>query len=235
MKNAEFDKFAEEYEQLHKGVIGITGEDIEYFAEYKVKDTADIISRSGLSNGSISILDFGAGVGQSIPFFLKYLTDCRVTCLDVSRRALNIAHDRFGDKAGYVHFDGSSFPFAARSFDVVFTACVFHHIPPAKHQVLVSDIYRLIKPGGIFVVFEHNPYNFLTVRAVNSCSFDENAILIKGQQFKRILQLSGFKENVLNYRLFFPKFLRFMRPLEALMTCLPVGAQYYVSGRKKIP
>ena len=234
MKEAEFDRFAEEYEQLHKGVVGITGESLEYFIEYKVKDTIDRIHRSGLDSGALSILDFGSGVGQSISFFSKYLSDCQLTCLDVSNRSLEIAHTRYGKKAEFVQFDGNSFPFSSFSFDVVFTSCVFHHIPHAEHRTLISEIYKVLRPNGIFIAFEHNPYNFFTVRAVNSCPFDENAALIKGKQFKRLVHLAGFKEDTLHYRLFFPRFLRFMRPLEKLITWLPIGAQYYVFGRKVI-
>ena len=34
----EFDKFAEEYLKLHSQNIRVTGEEPEYFAEYKIRD-----------------------------------------------------------------------------------------------------------------------------------------------------------------------------------------------------
>ena len=38
MDVAEFDKFADEYHNLHQENIRITGENPEYFAEYKIRD-----------------------------------------------------------------------------------------------------------------------------------------------------------------------------------------------------
>jgi hypothetical protein len=40
MNKAEFDQFAEEYRTLHASNIKITGETPDFFADYKVADTA---------------------------------------------------------------------------------------------------------------------------------------------------------------------------------------------------
>ena len=84
----------------------------------------------------------------------------------------------------------------------------------------------------MFIVFEHNPNNFLTVKAVNACSFDENAILIPGSQFRSLLSKNGWVDSRLHYRIFFPRQLRFLRPLESLMKWIPLGAQYYAVAKK---
>jgi len=44
MDEAEFDKFAAEYRDLHAANIRLSGEDPEYFAEYKIKDIAAELS-----------------------------------------------------------------------------------------------------------------------------------------------------------------------------------------------
>ena len=38
MDEQEFDQFAEEYSRLHQQSIRITGEEVEFFAAYKVED-----------------------------------------------------------------------------------------------------------------------------------------------------------------------------------------------------
>ena len=43
---------------------------------------------------------------------------------------------------------------------------------------------------------------------------------------------AGFPDASVKYRIFFPHFLRALRPLEPRLTWLPLGAQYYVLGRK---
>lgn len=231
MDEAEFDKFAKEYKELHQGVIGASGESVEFFAEYKVKDTVALIKEYGLPS-NLSILDFGSGIGGSVPYFLKYLPQGQLTCLDVSRKSLDIGTGRFKGKARFIHFDGQRIPLDDNTFHAVFTACVFHHIPHAEHERLLTEIRRILKPGGIFIAFEHNPSNFLTVKAVNACAFDENAVLIRGRNFRRLLHKNGFERDILRYRIFFPGPFRVLRPLERFMTRIPFGAQYYVCAQK---
>lgn len=231
MDEAEFDKFADEYSGLHRDVIGASGESTAFFAEYKVKDTVQLIDKYAFP-ADISIMDFGSGVGSSVPYFLKHLPSSQLTCLDVSQKSLDICISRFDGKANFVHFDGKTIPLEDNSFNVVFAACVFHHISPDSHKLLSKEILRVLKPSGIFIAFEHNPYNFLTVRAVNACSLDENAILLYGKGFRGLLRKSGFCNDKLVYRIFFPGSLRKLRPLERFMRWIPFGAQYYVSAQK---
>ena len=66
MDVAEFDQFADEYDNLHKGNIRISGKEPEYFAEYKIRDLRRVVNSFGVN--SENILDFGMGIGNSTPF-----------------------------------------------------------------------------------------------------------------------------------------------------------------------
>lgn len=233
MNKAEFDKFAEEYKNIHTQNIKLSGEQPDFFAEYKVADTAFLAKQHQL-NDNIKILDFGAGIGNSVPFFKKYFLNAELICLDVSEKSLDIAKDRFPNQAKFIEFNGKQIPYADNTFNVIFTACVFHHIEGSEHDLLLKEILRVLVPGGIFVVFEHNPYNPLTRHAVNTCIFDENAELIRAKDFKYKLTSNGFKDVVVKYRIFFPGVLKKLRPLESWIGWLPLGAQYYVVGSKNL-
>ncbi len=224
MDEAEFDRFADEYRALHAANIRLSGESPEFFAEYKVADVADLLACRLVAEPAI--LDFGAGVGTSVPYFRKYFPRCRLTCLDVSHRSLEVGHARFGGQAEFVHFSGVRVPFAVGSFDLVFFACVLHHIAHDEHPALLAEARRVLRPGGMLVVFEHNPYNPLTVHAVNTCPFDANAVLLTPARLKRSAARAGFPPGVLRYRIFFPHALRALRPLERGLRWLPLGAQY---------
>ena len=69
MDSREFDKFAEEYTCLHRANITASGEAPEYFAEYKIRDLKRLVAGGfpGIDTGRF--LDFGGGVGTSVPFF----------------------------------------------------------------------------------------------------------------------------------------------------------------------
>jgi ubiquinone/menaquinone biosynthesis C-methylase UbiE len=230
MDEVEFDKFADEYRAMHAANIRLSGEDPEYFAEYKVADIAADLSRSGVV--ARRALDFGAGVGYSVPFFARHVPSARVTCLDVSRKSLDVGAAHLGTAAEFTHFDGRTIPFPDGTFDVALASCVFHHIPHVEHVALLAEIRRVLQPRGALFVFEHNPLNPLTRHAVNTCVFDEHAELILAPAMRRRVLAAGFAAADVRYRIFFPHALRRLRPLEAKLTWLPLGAQYYVAARK---
>jgi SAM-dependent methyltransferase len=230
MDEVEFDKFADEYRQLHAANIRLSGEQPEYFAEYKIADIAAELAREGVVVRTA--LDFGAGVGYSVPFFTRHLPDARVTCLDVSRKSLEFGAAQHGSAADFRHFDGRRIPYADGTFDVALASCVFHHIPHDEHITLLAEIHRVLAPAGRLFIFEHNPLNPLTRHAVNTCAFDENADLVLAPTMRRRARAAGFAAADVRYRIFFPHALRGLRPLEAKLTWLPLGAQYYVAARK---
>jgi SAM-dependent methyltransferase len=226
----EFDKFADEYRAMHAANIRLSGEDPEYFAEYKIVDIAAELARAEIAPRKV--LDFGAGVGYSVPFFARHLPAARVTCLDVSRKSLDVGAAQHGSAAEFAHFDGRKIPFEDGTFDAALASCVFHHIPHDEHVALLGEIRRVLRPGGRLFVFEHNPLNPLTLHAVNTCEFDEHAKLMRAPTMRRRVRAAGYVDAAVRYRIFFPHALRAMRPLEAKLTWLPLGAQYYVVGRK---
>ena len=82
------------------------------------------------------------------------------------------------------------------------------------------------------MIYEHNPFNPMTLHAVNSCPFDENAVLLKRSQVRNVLREGGMEVVMQEYRVYFPAFLKLLRPLEKYLGWLPLGAQYFVVGKK---
>lgn len=226
MQRSEFDKFAHEYARLHRANIAVSGEDPEYFAAYKIRDLKTLCTT--LKMGRVErILDFGAGVGSSVEHVRNHFPEASLACVDVSVESLRIAAGRCAGEAAFVAFDGQQLPFADSSFDAVFSACVFHHIDQSLQVGLLTELHRVLRPGGVIAIFEHNPLNPLTLRAVRTCPFDENAVLLRAGTLREKLADAGFRNSIVRYRIFFPHALRHLRPLEPWLTWLPLGAQYY--------
>ena len=225
---AEFDKLADAYYDQHKSNIAITGELPEYFAEYKIAGLADLVKKFNMPAGNI--LDFGSGIGNSVPYFRKYFTSSTMRCADVSARSIEIAKTRFGGNEEYALIENSHLPFDDASQDIVFSACVFHHIPHPEHQHWLHERKRVVRPRGLLVIYEHNPLNPLTVRAVNSCPLDENAHLIQGKTLRKRVLEAGWEQAAVDYCLFFPSFLSKLRSLENKLHWLALGAQYRLSA-----
>ena len=230
MDVAEFDQFADEYENMHAANIAITGERPDFFSAYKIRILAGDFARLGLQ--ADRIVDFGAGTGNSIPFFRQYCPTSALTCADVSRRSLDLAQARFPGQSRPLLLDGPRIDAADGSFDVAFSACVFHHIPHAEHERWLRELWRVVRPGGMLCIFEHNPLNPLTVRAVNTCPFDANARLIVASRFRRTIRSAGWLASAVRYHIFFPRALAALRGLEPLLVRVPFGAQYSIIARR---
>ena len=232
MKRAEFDKFAQQYRETHAENIRTSGEAPEYFAEYKARDLARVLDDIRIPGQKLRILDFGAGVGTSVSHVRRCIVESAITCLDVSLASLSIGQERLGHMADFVAFDGRALPVRSLSFDAAFAACVFHHIPAPDRMPLLSELRRILKPGGILMIYEHNPMNPLTRRAVCTCPFDENAELIRASAMRNELMQVGFRDPQIRFRVFFPRALAMLRPLEPFIGWLPLGAQYYLAAEK---
>src|SRR5258707_15705519 len=60
MDQVEFDRFADEYYEQHRENVAVTGENPEYFAEYKIKKLKQIVDRSNIRVSRIC--DFAPGL-----------------------------------------------------------------------------------------------------------------------------------------------------------------------------
>src|SRR5690606_32506569 len=105
MKQTEFDRFADEYHTTHAKNIAASGEAPEFFAEYKIADTARLCREACVAPARI--LDFGCGVGNSIPHFASYFPKSRIIGADVSRKSLEIARERFSQLAEFIALEDS--------------------------------------------------------------------------------------------------------------------------------
>lgn len=232
VERAEFDQFADEYHEQHRSNVAITGEEPAFFAEYKIRILHALARDKGLAVGDI--LDFGAGIGNSVPHFARLFPQAKLACADVSSRSLAILQGRFEGLSDTVLVTGDRLPLDDARFDVAFSACVFHHIPHEEHVAWLGELLRVTRPGGMLTIFEHNPLNPLTLRAVNTCPFDENAHLMRAGVLARRFEAAGWARVEVRYHLFFPRFLARLRPLERHLASVPLGAQYSVTAVKSL-
>lgn len=230
MASAEFDRHAKHYRDVHAENIIVSGESPEYFADYKIRDFADLVASMGRA-GNGQFLDFGCGVGNSVSPFRKYFPEGRLITADVSGESLRMVKGTYGNLVDALLIENGTLQLDDKSIDGAFANCVFHHIDFQHHQSVLKELRRVLRPGAPLMVYEHNPLNPMTLRAVNTCPLDEHAVLIRARVMRQRLSDSGFTAPRIAYRVFFPALLRRLRPLEQHLKWLPLGAQYYVVAR----
>lgn len=229
MNSPEFDRYAESYRRLHAQNIRISGESPDYFARYKARHASKLAAnRLPVQR----ILDFGCGIGTATPFLHEYFPHCDITGADVSPASIDIARERAGPVADFVAMSEESIPARDGQFGLVFVSCVLHHVPAERHAPALSEIRRVMAPGALLTIYEHNPWNPLTARAVKACEFDQSAVLIPPFRMKRNVQDAGFSRPRMQFIVFYPSVLRLLRWSEPLLAWLPLGAQYCVSATR---
>jgi SAM-dependent methyltransferase len=122
--------------------------------------------------------------------------------------------------------EGSPIPFADETFDVCFAVCVLHHVSREQRVGLVGEMSRVCRRGGLVALFEHNPLNPLTRRAVSGCQFDRDAELLSRREALRLLRAAGLPRPEGRYIVFFPRDAGLLRAVERRLGWLPLGAQY---------
>jgi SAM-dependent methyltransferase len=116
--------------------------------------------------------------------------------------------------------------------DVTFAICVMHHVPQKQMASFAGEMVRVTRKGGVIAVFEHNPWNPLTLRAVSNCDLDQDAILLRRTQVAHLLEGAGASIVEKKYILFMPIRGALFALLDHWLGFLPLGAQYFVAARK---
>jgi len=103
-----------------------------------------------------AVLEIGCGTGEST---LRLRGARSVTAVDFSEEMLARARAKLSDVRFVVHDVREALPFADASFDLVTENLVLEHIE-ALAPVL-AEIRRVLRPGGMALLFELHPYRQL--------------------------------------------------------------------------
>lgn len=111
------------------------------------------------------ILEFGSGTASNLIALLKKWPDLRLTGLDVDAEVKEIAArklEKHGLAAGLDLYEGGSIPYEDGEFDAAFTFLVLHHLTSEAKAQALSELHRVIKPGGRIMVGDFaKPASFL--------------------------------------------------------------------------
>lgn len=110
-------------------------------------------------NQDTKILDLCCGSGQATQFLVK--DSQSVTGLDASPLSLRRAQQNVPE-AEYVEAFAEKMPFPDNYFEIVHTSVAMHEMEPQQRRQIFQQVYRVLKPGGIFTMVDfHRPTNLL--------------------------------------------------------------------------
>jgi SAM-dependent methyltransferase len=228
----DFDDYAAGYRLAVERSTSFSGKGLDFFTTVKVRLLLELISRHIGGPGNCALLDVGCGTGATDELLLPHVES--LVGVDTSEEM--IAQAGLRNPAGrYRAYDGCCLPFGNGSFDVVFAICVLHHVPPQGWDGLVTEMLRVTRDGGLACVFEHNPFNPLTRRAVSNCDFDTDAVLLTMRRTAAAFIRAGARIEDRRYYLFAPFEGRPVACGERLLRRVPLGGQYVVAGSPGTP
>jgi len=126
------------------------------------------------------LLEVGCGRGEFAVWLASVVHGVRITGVDVSASAINIARRRAANTSSPVHFiagDAQSLAFADNTFDWIVSCEWLEHLP--QPQKMAVEMFRVLKSGGRFCLTTENYLNgmllawlqcWLTGRPFNSGS-----------------------------------------------------------------
>jgi SAM-dependent methyltransferase len=222
-----FDSYDRSYGAVVQSSIDFAGLPHSFFMTAKAEMLRDLIAARLGGVHKPSALDVGCGVGAFHPFLREM---CRRLCgTDVSEAS--IAQARHGNPGiEYEAYDGDVLPYGHASFDLATAVCVMHHVRPPKWVAFLRELRRVVRPGGLVCIIEHNPFNPLTRLAVSRCAFDRDAVLLRGGQTQRLMTDAGLGDVETKYFLLLPWATPLTRRIERAFQRVPLGAQYVTCG-----
>jgi SAM-dependent methyltransferase len=221
-----FDSYRSNYREVVQSSIDFSGLSHSFFMRAKADLLRELIARR-LGRQQPAMLDVGCGVGSFHPLLRGMVGG--LSGIDVSPASIEQARADNPD-VDYRAFDGTSFPFENGGFDLVTAICVLHHVAPAQWPHFLGEMRRVVRPGGLVCIIEHNPLNPLTRLAVARCEFDRDAVLLSGAKIRKLLAGCGLREIGTRYFLLLPWEAKPARRIEGVLSNVPLGAQYAAFG-----
>lgn len=222
-----FDAYAHSYEDIGARALTLSGEGQEYFARGRIDFLKRCLARTPVRINSI--LDFGCGIGLGVSLLRQAFGAARLVGIDVSADCLEVARNR--NPSGADFYRPAEFS-PSEDVDLVFCNGVFHHIVPPARPAAVQLVAQSLRPGGIFALWENNPWNPGARYSMAQCAFDRDAIAVSAREAVSLVCGAGLRVLSVRFLFVFPRILRALRWSEPLLSGIPLGAQYQVLSQK---
>ena len=107
-------------------------------------------------NYKIKVLDIATGTGRTLQQIKSALPQVELYGLDLSgsylKQASKYLSSRSGDVVQLVKANAENVPFHSNSFQAITCVFLLHELPRNARQNVINECFRLLEPGGIFVL-----------------------------------------------------------------------------------
>ncbi len=196
----EFEQYANAYAELLEDPIrNRFAQDPLHFHRRKWSLIQRLLRRAGAQVSAQRWLDVGCGRGELLGLAGSRFAQA-IGC-DPSAGMLSFcAPFRVLEQPSPVEL-----PLDDHSVDFVTAVCVYHHVDESARALLTREIRRVLSPGGLCCIIEHNPWNPVTRAIVRRCPVDVDAELLTARGASMLLHTAGFEPLSTDYFLYLPE------------------------------
>ena len=146
-------------------------------------------------------IDLACGTGENSILLQRAYPASRVLALDLSERMLETARKKARKQQCAIEFsvqDATHTNYSAEIADCVTITFALHDLPRTQRKEVLKEAWKLLKPGGVFIVYDyHYPSNFF-VRIPLFIQFflveNKDAWEMLKENLELTLQEAGFRE-----------------------------------------
>jgi len=102
-------------------------------------------------------MEIGCGIGQIACELKKVYPDAEAWGTDIAAPMVRYSHYRAMEQNLDIHFAqmaAEDLDFPNEHFDIVAAHILFHEIPVPVIKKVITEVYRVLRPGGIFVIWD---------------------------------------------------------------------------------
>ena len=110
----------------------------------------------GRDQRRLKLVDIACGTARFLREVKRAFPALPVVGLDLSEPYLREASRTLADlrAAAFVNAKAEDLPFADASVDAVTSVFLFHELPPKVRRMVVREVARVLKPGGLFILVD---------------------------------------------------------------------------------
>ena len=226
----EFDQYARSYaDYLDDPLRCRFARDPLHFHRRKWLLIQKLLERAGMDPARSKWLDVGCGQGSLLEVAGKHFSQAS-GCDPSGSMLSSCASFSVREQTSPV-----ALPYEDSSMDFVTSVCVYHHVHGNDRTLLTKEIRRVLAPGGLYCIVEHNPWNPVTRTIVGRCAVDVDAELLAAPNAARLMKNGGFDLLRTSYFLYLPEQLfGHLAAIESTLERVPLGGQYALLGRPSV-
>ena len=114
---------------------------------------ARFAAAQGKGEGPLDVLELGAGAGRRVASFDP--TSTRYVGIEAREDLVGAARADFPEHRFDLLGSDLTFPYEDEGFDLVFSVTVMHHHPAPARRTLLSEMWRVTRPGGRLLFLEN--------------------------------------------------------------------------------